>query len=149
MSWLETTRRAFWYRPKNSIFYGDTSKPEFPMPPSDTWHLCNIGDKPLWACFVGLRIWTPVQRPMYAPHVNTNLTVAVRKPGDESISIGSYIAQAQCLSTEAGERINTVTWVGLDLDGCFEWAWQRNIAAGEWPDGCSYGVNIEALEIAG
>lgn len=70
-----------------------------------------------------------------------NLTLAFRRPGDE-LDPGNYIAQTIAIGPGSGQRSPMATWAPLK-DGKVEWYWTRN-TQGEWPDACSYAINLSA-----
>lgn len=68
-----------------------------------------------------------------------DLTVAVRAPGSV-FSAGNYIGQTIETQVASGQRSNMSTWVPL-VNGSFQFQWNRS-TMGDWPDQCSYGINL-------
>lgn len=144
MSWQEFSTIGLWHRPKNSVFYGDTSLPAWPMPPDNLWQTLDLSE--VLPCHVGqviLRVWSPIQRPAAAPAANAVLTVAFRAPGDTSIVPAAYAVESMCSANGSGIRQQSTLFCPV-IENRLEWCWTRS-TQGAYPPNCSYGVNIELL----
>lgn len=67
------------------------------------------------------------------------MTVAFRVYGDPFEY--PYTAQAGEVVAGAGKRDHYSDWIEIN-DGKFEFKWRR-ITTGEWPEHCSYGLNLK------
>ena len=70
-----------------------------------------------------------------------DLTIAFRAPGD-ILSAGNYIGQTLEAITGSGQRSNMSTWTPV-VNGEIEFQWNAN-TTGQYPDECSYGINLSA-----
>lgn len=68
-----------------------------------------------------------------------DLTVAFRAVG-ETYDYG-YIMQTIEASVSNGQRSNAGTWVAINAEKKFEMKWNKS-TSGQWPDNCSYGINL-------
>lgn len=68
-----------------------------------------------------------------------NLTVSLRRYGD-TLNPGNYIGQSIECAVGSGQRSNMSSWVPLN-GGRFEFQWNRG-TQGQWPEHCSYGINL-------
>lgn len=131
-------------RPKNSVFYGDTSVPEHNMPASNVWQLLDLSDAlPCEVAQVVLRVWSPIQRPSQAPVGNCVFTCAFRAPGDASMTPTAYQVESMCSVNGAGVRQQATVFCPV-VENKLEWCWTRS-TLGAYPPNCSYGMNIELV----
>lgn len=68
-----------------------------------------------------------------------DLTVSLRAPGS-TLAAGNYVGQTVESHVGGGQRSNMSAWVPL-VNGIFEFQWNRN-TFGQWPQECSYGINL-------
>lgn len=68
-----------------------------------------------------------------------DLHIAIRAVGDD-LHPGNYIGQVEETSVTGGQRSTMSTLVPL-REGKFEYYWTRS-TQGNWPNHCSYGINL-------
>lgn len=66
-------------------------------------------------------------------------TVSLRAPGS-GLQAANYLGQVVEAHVGGGQRSGFASWVPL-VNGVFEFQWSRS-TFGQWPQECSYGINL-------
>jgi len=105
----------------------------------DTWHQINVNSLgvPSDAISVGLGGVGIITHGTTAELCE--ITVTFRAPGN-SLNIGDYIIQVIEPHLNGGERQTAFVQTPV-VNGYIEYSWHR-ATTGEWPDHCSYGMNL-------
>jgi hypothetical protein len=128
-----------------TAIYINTYQPQSPIWPPGQWSVIDvdqIGNEPTIPRSAkalelhGILIITRGR----AMNETCGMTVVFRPYGSQ-ISPGNYTEQMIVPPLDGGgARQNTSTWVPLK-DGKFEFYWTRS-TQGQWPEHCSYGLNL-------